>query len=228
MDIQLDEGGYRVPGVGVVPRVSELLDLLDHPAKRDAIRRWERRCLARGLQQIPPADQGPADDVLVDLAMARGGRSEAADRGTEIHHAVASMLEGHWNGAHHQACEWAVSLVKDLMPAAAAAIEEPVYVPQLGVAGTPDVAAWDADGGVVIIDWKTGRMDSRRWRRQLTCYALGFVPEGAAMRLYAANPVARTVTPLEPLHHGLREAAAVLAIARSPEDHRTTDEKGSI
>lgn len=207
MDIELtaDGSGYDVPGVGVVPRVSTLLDLLDHPAARNRIENWRLKCAIRGGVQLyrdgwqaqgydvddvdwPVAE---IDDQHVADALALGGADWQATQGTEQHEDLAEVLSA-WDPIRREQGD--VQLRHGLLPAAekafnmaftyglddavAAHVERTAYIPDLGVAGTPDLVIVHEDDGVTIIDWKCGTPHWRRWRRQLRAYSLPWVDRG--------------------------------------------------
>lgn len=208
MDIQLtaDGSGYDVPGVGVVPRVSALLDLLDHPAARSRLETWRLKCAIRGgVQLYRDAWQAQGYDVdAVDWpvaeiderhvadALALGGADWQANQGTEQHEGLAAALSP-WDTSRRCSNE-----ILDLSPAALAAfnmaftyglddaarvhVERTAYIPSLGVAGTPDLVIEHDDDSVTIIDWKCGTPLWRRWRRQLLAYALPWTDRGYALR----------------------------------------------
>lgn len=189
MDIELtsDGHGYNVPGVGVVPRVSRLLDLLDHPRKRDALRGWEHRCLVKGAMVAGPEFWTEDTGRLLYL----GGGTEASDRGVQAHETIGMALATGSTGAPGT---WTAEAIDHLVEIGLAGsqeewIEEAVYVPDLGVAGTADLVFHDGKV-TTVVDWKTGKMDRRRWTRQALIYASGFMrTRGAptATRLYAGR-----------------------------------------
>lgn len=256
MSIQSLPHGYDVPGMGIVPRVSTLLDMLDHPGKRARLELWWMKCAMRGMADLV-LTHWDADtlyltdwatetitDQHVDDALALGGGTWQADQGTAEHEVLSAWLR-HGEGLVLRvspAAEAAIGIVVSYgLRDAVAHAEEPAYIPGLHAAGTPDLVLVHDDDSVTIIDWKCGRPDWRRWRRQLVAYAwpwdergyrirdlvvvqLGVgpeprIPEGTAK----ATSVLPTAAQLTEDRVALITARDLLRIATASEDSTTTE-----
>lgn len=100
----------------------------------------------------------------------------AADRGSEVHEALALWLKGEPNKVEasklnelqrHQymsACEWMVK--NGFKPVY---VEEPIYHPLMGYAGTPDAIGF-MDDKLTVLDFKTGKVWPSH-KVQVTAYA---------------------------------------------------------
>lgn len=239
MDIALLEDGtaYSVPGVGVVPRASTLLDLLDHPAKRRAIQQWREDHLVRGAVNAARWMNVTAEEITPMRAAIYSQMHEARDRGVMIHELAEDEVTGRYSvpGWGPRVREELDNLGYD--EHVWRRTEHPIYSTTWGVAGTLDLAWMTGDGRAHVVDWKTGKNgERRRWTRQLMIYADGvawpMAPDAVHLHVIricppAGDPVSPgtrvttwTLHPEDGDYAALDAAAATLAAATNHHTHQ--------
>ena len=101
-------------------------------------------------------------------------RDAAADRGTGIHEEVRAALElqetDYSTVSTSAECEQAIQFVEDT-GITVERLEMTVWDPSVTVAGTCDAVGWDAEGKLIIWDWKTGSGPWPEMALQLGAYA---------------------------------------------------------
>jgi hypothetical protein len=165
-------GGVRFYEVGntLYPAVTTILSVVARPN----LVAWARRTALEAIRQLLETAT-----CLEELRLALDEaaqepervRDEARERGTAVHQAIALALEG-----EPYPSEWepwvraALGFLED-HGLRLLASEQVLVSRRHGYAGTCDVASLQEDGGLVLLDWKTGGVYSEH-ALQLGAYAI--------------------------------------------------------
>lgn len=166
---RLSVGGLRLYEVGgaLYPSVTTILGVVSKPG----LVAWARRTALEAVREFV------AQGLSIEVALQRAAqeperqREAAAQRGTDIHAAIAAALSG--ESYPPEAGPWVEGALTFLAEAGLEPVaHEAVLVSRAhGFAGTCDVAMAGRDGQPALVDWKTGGI----WPEaalQLAAYAI--------------------------------------------------------
>ena len=184
MEARRGQHWYRVDGhEALLPSVTTFLKVIDKSgplvgwARKDALEKAATELRAQ-LQITMPwrdEDQGPWVDGVMACAKDRIYRTKdsAADAGADAHELIAAILQGGSPlvpDALRPAVQGAQEMLVDyrLSPVAT---EHLVWHPSQQYAGTIDLLARDADGRLVVVDWKRAKSIYPEHGYQIAAYA---------------------------------------------------------
>lgn len=158
-------------------RLTSVTTVLGIVSKGDAIPQW---AVNQAIEYIRENLKGELTSEDVDLILHgaklrwRSVRQEAADIGTQAHNWIERYLKGEnpeWpeHPNVRNSCEAAVKWIEQ-HHWITRAIEQQLYLPDLGVAGICDWWA-EIDGELCVPDWKTSKALYGTYRYQTAAYA---------------------------------------------------------
>ena len=220
---------YRVDGVEeMLPSVTTVLKVID---KSVPMMGWARRkayeSVAAALTEYGPPDDNEDYGIWCDriIGVARKPpKRTAADDGTDTHALIAAVLN-HGSplvpehlrpavqGAQEMISDWRLEVL---------ATELPVWHPEGLYAGTIDSVARDADGRLVIMDWKRAKSIYPEHGYQLAAYASALealtgetVASAIVVRLPQEPPTGYEARVVENRKAGLETFAASMRLWRA-------------
>lgn len=142
---------YQVEGA-LYPSVTTILAVVAKPN----LAAWARRTTLAAVREM--LEDGLDIDQALTLAAEEPERARdaAASRGTAIHEAIAAALAG---GPYPPGAEPYVRAALGFLRESGLSLvahEAVILSRRYGFAGTCDVATAASDGGLVLVDWKTG------------------------------------------------------------------------
>ena len=184
MEARRGQHWYRVGGhEALLPSVTTFLKVIDKSgplvgwARKDALEKAAAELRAQLQIAVPwrDEDQGPwvADVMAGAKDRIYRTKDSAADAGADAHELIAAILQGGSPlvpDALRPAVQGAQEMLADyrLSPVA---IEHLVWHPSQQYAGTIDLVARDADGRLVVVDWKRAKGIYPEHGYQVAAYA---------------------------------------------------------
>lgn len=149
-----------------------------------------------------------------------GAFALAAERGTELHAVLASVWDAEEREEEMELPEEYAPYLDGVRRFLAdhkiepIAVEEPIYSPSLGVAGTPDLLCY-FDGKLAILDYKfVSQVAKTKAKAQLNFYAIIYEEQGIYAELLYIVQFLPGFYRLYPVSLGREEVEACLAIKR--------------
>ena len=172
---------YKVSGHDeLLPSVTTCLKIID---KSGPLMGWAKNVMADKFRSelIEENSQGkfPTKEAWVDAVVIRAKkrpdqeRDEAADAGTTAHGLIADIIEGGKPSVPEvltPAVQGAMEFLSDYN-LTVEAVEQRVWHPVYGYAGTVDCIARDPDGRLIVIDWKRAKALYPEYAYQVAAYA---------------------------------------------------------